>query len=298
MNIFMTGVTGYIGGSVAVGLTKDGHHIIGLTRRSDQAWHLNRIGIEPVIGDLSDRELLISEARRADAVINAADSDHAGAVQALLTALAGSGKPFIHTSGSSVVADDARGEPSDKIHTDDTLPEPAPAKAARAAVDKSVVAAAADHIRTSVICNALIYGEGTGLKKESIQIPALESQAKKSGIIRHVGKGLNIWSTVHIDDAIELYRLVLAGAPAGSFLFAENGEASFRDMTRALGRALKLGEPEPWSADAAIEEWGYGRALYSLGSNSRVRGKVSKGLLGWNPNHTSVAGWIESYYRL
>ncbi len=296
MKIFITGVTGYIGGSIAVRLRKDGHHITGLVRRIEQAEHLSRIGICLVIGDLGDRDLLNREANRADAVINAANSDHAGAVQALLTGLTGSGKPLIHTSGSSIVADDARGEPSDKIYTEDTLPEPEPAKVARVAIDKSVIAAAGDHIRTSVICNSLIYGEGAGIKKESIQVPALERQARKNGVVRHVGRGLNIWSSVHIDDVVELYRLALNAAPAGSFLFAENGEASFRDIAKALSHALKLGEPQPWTTDAAIEEWGYQRALYSLGSNCRVRAKLSKAVLGWTPKHTCVLEWIDSYY--
>ena len=52
-------------------------------------------------------------AQAADVVVNAASADHMGAVAALLGALAGSGKPFIHTSGSSIVGTRARGHRSD-----------------------------------------------------------------------------------------------------------------------------------------------------------------------------------------
>jgi hypothetical protein len=43
-------------------------------------------------------------------VINAASSDHRGAVETLIAALTGSGKALIHSSGSSIVAGLAMGE--------------------------------------------------------------------------------------------------------------------------------------------------------------------------------------------
>jgi hypothetical protein len=51
-----------------------------------------------------------------DADVNAADSDHLGAVEALIGGLAGWGKPLLHTSGSSIVSGTANGEfASDRI---------------------------------------------------------------------------------------------------------------------------------------------------------------------------------------
>jgi hypothetical protein len=66
-------------------------------------------------------------------VVNAAYSNHRTALAALIEGLAGSGKPLLHTSGSSIVADNARGDcASDRILNEDTPPEPD--KAARVAV--------------------------------------------------------------------------------------------------------------------------------------------------------------------
>jgi hypothetical protein len=42
----------------------------------------------------------------------------------------------------------------------------------------------------------------------------------------------------------------------------------------------------------AEAEWGYEMANYGLGSNSRVRGKHARELLGWVPKRTSVVEWI------
>jgi nucleoside-diphosphate-sugar epimerase len=293
MNIFITGAGGFIGGSIAAGLARDGHRVRGLIRRTEQAEDLKRLNIEPVIGSLDDTDLLTAEARAADAVINAASSDHRGAVQALIGALEGTNKPFLHTSGSSIVGDASGGEASDKIYTEDDLPEPTPDKAPRVAIDTLVLDAAKRGVRSTVLCNTLIYGHGAVPNTASVQLPRLERQAKKSGIVRHVGRGLNIWSNVHIDDVVDIYRLALEKSPAGTFYFVESGEAQFRDMTTAMARALELRGPEDWPLEEAIKEWGYEMASYGLGSNSRVRSKRTRETLGWQPKRTSVIEWID-----
>jgi len=125
-----------------------------------------------------------------------------------------------------------------------------------------------------------------------VQLPRLIRQARQSGVVRHVGPGLNIWSNVHIADVVEAYRLALEKTPAGMFYFIENGETAFRDMSAAIAQALKLGPAQDWSTEEAIAEWGYEMASYALGSNSRVRGTRARSLLGWAPKHTSVLDWI------
>ncbi|WP_250523242.1 MULTISPECIES: NAD-dependent epimerase/dehydratase family protein [unclassified Caballeronia] len=293
MNVFITGAGGFIGGSIAAGLARDGHRVRGLIRRAEQADELKRLNIEPVIGSLDDAALLAAEAHAADAVINAASSDHRGAVETLIGALEGTNKPFLHTSGSSIVGDASGGEASQKIYTEDDLPEPTPDKAPRVAIDNLVLDAAKRAVRSTVLCNTLIYGHGAVRDTASVQLPRLERQARKSGIVRHVGRGLNIWSNVHIDDVVTIYRLALEKSPAGTFYFVESGEAQFRDMTVAMAKALDLRGPEDWPLEEAIKEWGYEMASYGLGSNSRVRSKRTREILGWQPSRTSVVEWIE-----
>ncbi|EKS66653.1 MULTISPECIES: NAD-dependent epimerase/dehydratase family protein [Caballeronia] len=294
MNVFITGAGGFIGGSIAAGLARDGHRVRGLIRRAEQADELKRLNIEPVIGSLDDAALLAAEAHAADAVINAASSDHRGAVETLIGALEGTNKPFLHTSGSSIVGDASGGEASEKIYTEDDLPEPTPDKAPRVAIDNLVLDAAKRGVRSTVFCNTLIYGHGAVRDTASVQLPRLERQARKSGIVRHVGRGLNIWSNVHIDDVVTIYRLALEKSPAGTFYFVESGEAQFRDMTVAMAKALDLRGPEDWPLEEAIKEWGYEMASYGLGSNSRVRSKRTREILGWQPSRTSVVEWIET----
>jgi nucleoside-diphosphate-sugar epimerase len=136
MKLFITGAAGYIGGSVAARLVADGHTVRGLVRDRARADLLAQSGIDPVVGSLADDAVLASEARAADGVVNAADADHLPSVLAMLKALEGSGKPLVHTSGSSVVGDNARGNRlSEAVFDEDTPFVVAPGKQARHALN-------------------------------------------------------------------------------------------------------------------------------------------------------------------
>ena len=117
-----------------------------------------------------------------------------------------------------------------------------------------------------------------------------------NGTARHVGPGRNVWSSVHLDDAIDLYLLALEKAPARAFYFVESGEADFKAMTQAIADAAGLGPAESIEIDSAIAEWGYVPAVYALGSNSRVRAQRARTELGWAPKRPPVLDWITAEF--
>jgi nucleoside-diphosphate-sugar epimerase len=197
------------------------HEVVGLVRSAARAAEVRERGMEPLLGTLDDAGLLAAAAREADAVINAADAEHRGVVEAILPALAGSGKAFLQTSGSSIVADLAAGEPA-AVYDEDTPVRPLPG---RAALDEAVLAAARHGVRAVVICPSLIYGPGRGVNAQSIQVPWLIALARNPGTW---AAARNIWSNVHLDDLVDLYLLALERAPAGAFYYVENGESSMR----------------------------------------------------------------------
>src|SRR5262245_597197 len=131
MKVFCTGASGYIGGSIAVALIEQGHDVSGLVRSAGSAQAGKPFGIEPIPGAREDVEVLADAAARSDIVINAANADHEGAARALLQALEGSGKTFIHTSGSSIVGTPSAGERVDAIFDEETPFNPSPGRAAR-----------------------------------------------------------------------------------------------------------------------------------------------------------------------
>ncbi|MFF3489041.1 NAD-dependent epimerase/dehydratase family protein [Streptomyces sp. NPDC002701] len=298
MRIFVTGASGYIGGSVATRLVRAGYTVTGLTRDRTKAKALARVGVQPVVGFLDDPNVLTEQARRADAVVNAADSDHHGAVETFVAALAGTGKPLIHTSGSSIVGVGTDGEASATVYDEDILDERSawepdhPVRRARVAVDRLVLAAAEQNVRSAVLCNSLIYGHGRGQARDSVLIAALVNQARVGGVVRRVGAGRNVWSNVHIDDVTDLYLLALEKTPAGTFYFVENGEESLAAMTDAIAATLGLPDPCPWDPDSPDNLWHPEFARHALGSNSRVRTTRTHSLLGWRPRHHSITDWL------
>ena len=165
MDVFLTGATGYIGGTVARHLIRDGHTVRGLTRTPRMVDTLVAAGIDPVLGELDDVLLLQREAERADAVVNTANSDHRGAIDTFIGALSGSGKVLIHTSGTSVIGDDAQGQSVSGTVYDDAAPfAPGdhPIRRARYAVDDmaDLYHLAVTDPAAAGFCFAAVWGEG------------------------------------------------------------------------------------------------------------------------------------------
>lgn len=293
MKIFVTGATGYIGGSVASRLLAEGYEVLGLARSEEAAASLRQRGIEPVSGTLNDYGVLKEVARSVDGVINAAQADNPFVVLPFLHEMKGTGKVFIQTSGSSVISTYDNGEYVDRVFNEDTPFTPMPEKATRVAIDEQVLRAALDGIRSVVIRPTLIYGRGIGVDSSSVQIPRLIAQAKQTGVARHVGRGLNVWSHVHITDVVDLYLLALEHAPAGSLFYAENGEASMKSAVEAMSRMLGLGGgTSDWPIEDAVTVLGPGAHL-TFGSNSRARADKARRVLGWEPKGPPLLHEIE-----
>ncbi|MEO9899598.1 NAD-dependent epimerase/dehydratase family protein [Nisaea sp.] len=295
MNIFLTGASGYIGGSVAVHFLENGFSVRGLVRTEEKASLVRARGVEPVIGSLDDGALLKREAIAADAVVNTASADHRPAVEAFLEALSGSGKTFLHTSGSSIVGQRDQGRYRDVEFDEDTPFEPSPARMARVALNRDILASTENGICPVIIAPSLIYGAGLGVNPDSMQVPWLIDLARCTGGARHIGPGTNVWSNVHIQDLVGLYFMALNHAPAGAFYYAENGESTMRDVCGAISEMLDFGgETVEMPVSEAAEHWGDGPANDTMGSNSRVRAVRARNELGWAPSAPSLIEEIKS----
>jgi nucleoside-diphosphate-sugar epimerase len=294
MKIFVTGATGYIGGSVAERLIASGHQVVGLVRSAESIALLKDRGIESVLGNLDDPEIITKIAHEADAVIHAASADHAGAVVTLIAALERSGKTLICTTGSGIAADSAAGEYATSIVlTEDSYFEPVSFRRPRIAMNRLVREAAIDKgIRSIVICPSMIYGKGRGLQPDSDQLPKLIALSKQVGAGVYFGKGLNRYSNIHIDDLVDLYLLALEKAPGGSFFFAENGDASFKEIAEMISRSFGLGKTVSLSVEDLVRQHG-DAARYGITSNSLVSA-VNARRLGWTPKAPSLAEYFES----
>lgn len=295
MKVFVTGATGYIGGSLAEKLVTSGHEVTGLARSAEKAALLTTRGIVPVVGTLDDPDILTETAQTADAVVHAASADHPGSVVTLVTALERSGKTLIHTTGSSIVADHADGDHAAATPlTEDSYFEPVPHRRPRVDMNRYVRQAAFEKgLRSIVICPGMIYGTGRGLHPDSEQIPRLIGLSKQLGAGVYFGKGLNRYSTVHIDDLVDLYLLAIEKAPGGSFFFAENGHTSFVELAEMISHYLGFGgNTVSVPVEHVIQQYGE-YARLGVASNSYVSGANAR-RLGWSPKAPSLADWFKS----
>lgn len=296
MKIFITGAAGYIGGSLCEYLRDAGHEVTGLVRSEDKAAALRQRGISALVGQLKDADVVSEGVKHASAVVNTAEADDAEQLKPLIAALSGTGKALTHTSGSSTVVDDAKGEFAGKtIYADDSPFVPMPHRIPRVAVDRMVRSAGiSDGIRAVVISPTMVYGEGRGLKRDSHQIPLLRMKSKERGAGVFVGKGAPIWSSVYLGDLLSLYELALEKAPSGSFFFAESQEASFTEIATAISLSLGFdGRTESWPIDEAVAEIG-GVAQIALATNCRTSAVNARQLLGWNPTGPSLLDALAS----
>jgi nucleoside-diphosphate-sugar epimerase len=225
--IFLTGATGYIGGSILNKLLQhpDKYSVTALVRDDKKAQELARLGVTTIDGDLNHQEALFMASEEADAVINAADADHLGAAKSIVKGLKAKNNKaavFLHTSGTGVLCSEGA---TDTPFDDEDIAKirKIPINAPHKEVDEWIFNNC-DDITFSIIAPSIIYGLGRGpCKKLSVAIPALARAAVKRKKAGWVGSKETRWGNVHIDDLVDLYILVLDGLLAGKIAQGKEG---------------------------------------------------------------------------
>jgi nucleoside-diphosphate-sugar epimerase len=285
MKVFLTGATGYIGSAIATALQAANHEVLGLARRETAQQKLRAHHIQPLRGDLHDAQSLINGAQQADAVIHVAATNDAEiavldrqAVEIFLSALEGTGKPFIYTSGTWIL-----GNTGDMI-ADETSPlNPTPLIAWRAEIEPLVLAAKERNIRTIVIRPALVYGYGGGL------VAMLVQSGLQHGVVQFVGNGQNRWTLIHVEDLARCYVAALNHAPSGSLFIAADDRQVF--PLQAIANAASYAASVP----GQTQSWGLTDARQNMGAfadalvlDQQVSSAKARQVLNWQPQAPSL----------
>ena len=289
MKVFLTGATGYIGSAIAKALLANGYSVLGFARSDEAATKLRNLGVEPHQGDLKSKDSIIQGARQADAVIHTASTNgpdvvetDRNAVDAILEALDGSGKPFVYTSGTL-----AYGDTNNEVVDENSPLNPPPFLSWRPSIEQAVLESAASNIRSVVVRPSLVYGHGGGLPAMLIY------GAKQQGVASYPGTGENRWSTVHVDDLADLYVRAIKSAPNGSVFNAAVQptvpmSAIMKSVSIAAGAEGKTANLPLEEARQAMGPFADGFVL-----NQQVSGAKATQVLGWHPQAISIIEDLE-----
>jgi len=282
MDVFLTGGTGLVGSALLSALLEDGHTVHALARSDSSAARLADAGATVVRGDVDDAALLAEAARTSDAFVHtAAGADGKDAerdtalLDAVLPALAGTGKPYVHTSGVWVHGSG--------VIDEDTPFAPPALTAWRLPLDARVRAAAADGIRSVVIAPGIVHGRGLGLPDLVRNGPRTED-----GALVLPGSGEQHWTTVHTDDLARLYVAALTDAAPGSYYLGVSGlNPTVREIGEAAGRGAGLDPTTVPSTDADTEDR-LGPLAGAFALDQQASGAKARAELGWKPTGPSI----------
>jgi len=291
MRVFVTGATGFIGSAVVKELITAGHQVLGLSRSDKGGQALTAAGAEVHRGSTEDLDSLKAGAARSDGVIHLAFNhdfskfkanceDDRRVIKALGSALAGSNRPLIVTSGTGM-ANTISGQPATEdaaAISSEVIP--------RAASEEAAAAVAAEGINAAVVRLPQVHDTAKqGLVSYAITV------FREKGACAYIGDGLNRWPAAHVLAVARLYRLAIEKAEPGAryHAVAETG-VSMRDIAEALGRRLKLPVKSITSEGAeAFFGWLAMFAAHDMPASSEKTRKM----LGWQPTGPGMIADLE-----
>ncbi len=286
MRVFVTGASGFVGSAVVRELINSGHQVTGLARSDSSAVKLAAAGAQVHRGSLGDLDSLRAGAAAADGVahlafvhdfenyVEAANIDRS-AIAAIGEVLAGTGRPFVVTSG---LAGFGLGRPL--TEEDAAAPEsPRVSEEALVLADRGV--------RVSAVRLApSVHGEG-----DHGFVPRLIEIARAKGVSAYPGDGSNRWPAVHRLDAAQLFRLALENTPAGARLHGvAEGGIPVRDIAEVIGRHLGL-PVESVPVEQAFDHFGWLGGFFAL--DLPASSTLTQERLDWHPVHPGLIADLE-----
>jgi nucleoside-diphosphate-sugar epimerase len=285
MKVFVVGASGFVGSGVVRHLAST-HEVTGLARSDAAAQKIVDLGAEPVPGSAEDLDTLVKYADKSDATIFAPQlmqDVEQETVRALLKAYARTERTFIFTSGTGVLGQRTIGEWSEDTFAEDDEFVPSKYLTTRRHTELLVRAAAQDGVRAMVVRPPAIWGDGY-----HPFIKEILTSVDKTGSACYIGRGLNLYTHVSLEDLSALFGLAVSKGVAGALYHAAGGELNNRTIAECVAQVHGIGARSV-TLEEAFEIWGRFTPLVTLGTCSRSRSPRSRRELGWQPQRTDLA---------
>ena len=297
MHVFITGANGWVGSALVRELIAAGHKVVGLVRSEEKAGALRAAGAQPLIGSLSDLDVLKKGASQADAVAHLAfgldfsdieklAKEDQQAIETFGDVYAGSNRPVIVTSGFGLLPVGGRFTEDGPLATVDPKFPRVSEQTASALAEKGVHAS---WVRFPRSVHGL--GETHGF------VPMIAGVAKEKGVSAYIGDGQNLWPSVHRLDAARVYHLALEhGAQGGPFHAVAEEGIPFRQIAKAIGEQLGVPTKSISTEEAAGH---FGPLANWVAGNGPASSTRTRERLGWEPREPGLIRDISQpeYYR-
>lgn len=280
MKTLVIGASGYVGRRVVRAFRAAGHDVSGLARSDAAAAIVREAGGNVIEGALNELEAVRPHVEAADCVVLTMMVDfetECRAVEMIIDSFAGTNRTLIMTSGTAVLAKRTEGYWFDGNYAEDEPWDGDEINRTRMKIEKIVRDGAARGVRTMVVRPPLIWGHG-----HAPPFHALHSSAR-TGAICYVGPGLNVFSTIHVDDLADIFLAAATKGTPGALYHAVSGEVNFRSLAERVAKLRGL-DTRSISGDEINEVFGPFLGPVVFASCNRTRCPRTQAELGWKPN--------------
>lgn len=287
MRALVLGSTGFIGSRVCSKLAEAGIEVVCGAWTDAGADRLAAQGRSVLRADIRQPADASDWVRDVDAVINLAFADDDSAAvevalaQALVSALAGTDKALVWTSGVGVVG------PSGPAVSDEKAPLQLDGPFGwRAHGEALVLAAAADRVRSVVIRPPIVHADG-----EAAVLGLLAAAVQGGNAVPYPDAGDARWSTVHVEDLADLYVRALTSAQPGTVYIAASAHyVLIRELAEYASERLGLaGRTESLTLEELRARVGPMADL--LAAPAAFSGALAGHDLGWHPEAPDLLSW-------
>ncbi len=283
MKIALTGGNGFIGSHILAELQSHGHQVIALVRDDAEASRVTSRGATPAIVDLYDRPAVVKTFNDSDGAVHtaspgdetSADLDSA-VIDAAIEAFGVNGRPYAHIGGLWTFG-------SNTSITEESHFNPP----AMVAWEPPILQRILDEsgMRGIVIVSSVAYGDGGG----GVPGVLLGSPRDSAGNLIMLGNGQQHWSTIHVADLAEVFRLVLETDSArGTYVIGNGLNPTVAELTEAAALAVGAPGAVPGSQEEARTRLGDYFAEVLLLDQASTGAKV-RAVLGWHPTRSGLA---------